>query len=526
MRDPDRFLTQLWAMERALVASGLEPMPDWWRREVTRFYQSGKRRWVIRKGRRVFASTCVAPRLAVAEMLFGEHRHIPGSPPLIYAFLSVQRGEATERITGITAVLSALSVPHRVVGSTVAIEGQPALFKVVTASFKASVGGTCAFAWCDEVRRWNDPDSSKNPAEHVIGSLAPMLATLDDAKLLLVSSPWSTKDFHAKCFDDGDQANQMVSFGETWTINPSFSEEKTHAEEPNLRAWTREYAAIPVDGVEEDWFGMAVDLAFADDPEVEALRTQPGGMLGASYLRNGMKPVFTIDPAFAKHYFGYAVTTSEPAANDNSRRLTLVHDSGAWEPKGEPREALEMLRDRVLIPHMQLAGCANDTMIVHTDQAGFYPLREVARQVGITLIEVPWTGGDGESSKRTRYRNTRAAMLGNEVRILSHRTSEKRRARLKGQFRSVSGVVAPGGTERIVLIEDDKVGHCDELSAIVHGVSICLERPPTAARAVTVVRKEDNPAAWRAEAVRKVEEKRRQEWKQSPHAVMRRAMGR
>ena len=67
-RDAAAFLRKLWALEEALAGVNFPPMPPWWRDTLQRFYLSGKRRLVVRKGRRVFASTCIAPRLAVAEM--------------------------------------------------------------------------------------------------------------------------------------------------------------------------------------------------------------------------------------------------------------------------------------------------------------------------------------------------------------------------------------------------------------------------------------------------------------------------
>ncbi len=504
VRNPDRFLSQLWAMERALVAAGLEPMPDWWRREIGRFYRSGKRRWVIRKGRRVFASTCVAPRLAVAEMLFGEHPHVPGSPPLVYAFLSVRNKESGARIPGIAAILEALEVPHAVAGQTIRVADQPAVFEVITASFRSSVGGTVAFAWCDEVSRWNDDKTSKNPAEQVITSLAPALATLPDARMFLVSSPLTTADFHAKAFDMGETDQQCVSFGTTWDINPTLTEAATRAAEPNERAWLREYAAVPVDGVEQDWFGLAVDMALQGEER-----------LG---VRNGMRPIFAIDPAFGHDYFGWAVITTEPSPDPTKNRLTWVQDSGSYPPNGNPREVLEKFRDLVVKPYMLMAGRQDETPYVQTDQAEFYSLRDIARSVGLTLIHVPWTGGSGEGSKLTRFRAVRTAMLAGEIRI-------QERQQLIRQFRSVAGMLMPSGNERIEYARTGD-GHCDELSAVVLGLSVALERPTDGALPVTVVRKEDNPTAWRAEAVRKVEEKRRQEWKRSPHAVLRRAMGR
>lgn len=529
MRNQARFLAKLWAQEEELVAAGLEPIPEWWRREITRFYLSGKRRWVVRKGRRVFASTCVAPRLAVAEMLWGEHPHIAGSPPLIYAFLSVRVKEASARVPQVAGILNILHVKHETAGTTIRIVGKPAVFEVITASFRSTVGGTVAFAWNDEVASWNDGDTSRNPAEQVVGTLAPAQATLPNAWMALVSSPLTSKDYHARCFDEGETEHQCVSFGTTWEITKGsvreLTEEMTRALEPNAREWTRAYAAQPVDGVEEDWFGGAVDLAFREDDRLFELRAKDDeARPGSSLLRYGMAPIFTIDPAFAKHYFGWAVTTCEPA-NDNGRRLTLVHDSGAWTPDGEPVRSLERLRDNVLIPYQTLAGLSGKPMYVHTDQAEFYSLRALAKTLGITLLLVPWTGGSGETSKLTRYRNVRTAMLGDEVRILSHSTHPQKRKKLIGQFRSVSGVTTPSGNERIILVEDEKAGHCDELSAVVQGISLALESVPRAAKPLVHPVQADDPRKLREDAIRKVNERRAREMKRSPGAVFRKAMG-
>jgi hypothetical protein len=245
-RDPERFLARLWAMEDRLVAAGLPPQPAWWRSTNDRFERHGKRRRTIRKGRRVYASTCVAPRLGVAEMLFGEHLHTPGTPPLVYAFLSVKREEAANRLRGVKAILDILGEAYAERGETIELKNRPARFAVMTASFKLSVGETVAWAWCDEVSRWNDEGA--NPAEEVIGALAPALATLPNASLWLVSSPLGEGDYHARQFELGETPAQSVAFGATWEINTTLTEEETRALEPDPDTWSREYAAIPSQG--------------------------------------------------------------------------------------------------------------------------------------------------------------------------------------------------------------------------------------------------------------------------------------
>jgi len=149
-RDPAVFLRRLWALEDALALGGFPAMPAWWRSTLERFYLSGKRRLVVRKGRRVFASTCIAPRLAVAEMLWGGHPHLHGTPPLVFAFLSVRRDEAAKRLRGVKAILDALGEKYAERGETVELVDRPAIFAVVTANNRANVGDTVAFAWLDE----------------------------------------------------------------------------------------------------------------------------------------------------------------------------------------------------------------------------------------------------------------------------------------------------------------------------------------------------------------------------------------
>jgi hypothetical protein len=115
----------------------------------------------------------------------------------------------------------------------------------LTANFRLSVGDTIAFAWCDELSRWRDDDAGANPAEQVVGSLKPALATLPNAKLFLVSSPLGVDDYHAKQFDRGDTADQCVAFGTTWDINPTLTEAECRLLEPDEKLFAREYAAQP-----------------------------------------------------------------------------------------------------------------------------------------------------------------------------------------------------------------------------------------------------------------------------------------
>ena len=499
VRDTELFLARLWAMEDELVRSGLEPMPEWWRHKVAQFYRTGKRRWVVRKGRRVFASTCVAPRLAVAEALFGEHRHIPGSPPLEYAFVSVKKPEALKRLDGIRAVLQRLGVAHSERGETITLREYPATFIVMAASFRTAVGGTCPFAWLDEVSRWNDDKSGKNPAEEVVASLAPALATLPTAKMFLVSSPLTDEDFHAKQYDLGDTPAQHRSFGETWVINPTMTEEMTHAEEPDPRIWAREYAAIPSPVITLNWFGIALDASLA-----RGYSTEP--------ILDWVKYTVAIDPAFTKDKFGWAVGSSR--AIPGQKRVTRVHETGAWPVQGrKPSEMVELLRSEVCKRYH----VGDETSRVLTDQHEGSSFSELAGQSSVRL-EVIKTSGAGDNAVITNYRAVRVAMLEGNLLLPDDQSLHK-------EMRRVSGKFLPSGNEAIILPRSSDAGHLDRVSALVLLCAQLLKRTPQEEQ-VHPLFAPDEGAKLRAERIKEVEKRQKQQWDRDPRVVMRAAMGR
>jgi len=514
-RDPSRFLAHLWALEDALVQAGLEPMPEWWRRSISNFYRSGRRRFVVRKGRRVFASTCVAPRLAVAEMLWGEHHHTPGSPPLEYVFLSTKRDEAANRLLGVKAILEIVGVPHNPVGQTIELKNRPAIFKVVTVRHNTAVGGTVAFAWLDEVARWNDNKTGKNPADLVVSTFAPALSTLPDAKMFLISSPFSVNDFHARQFERGDTADQYTAFGNTWTINPTLTEEQTHELEPDEEAWLREYAAVPSATVQDNWFGDAIERAIFDGPMLP--------------IPQGVRPIIALDPAFdpkTADLFGWAVVTSEPGqlVGERANRITMVRACGGWEPfehdpAADPSDPLQgpvyrmMRRVREELCDRFIAG-VDDRKRAYSDQFEGYSLTEIAALAGINLDVQPWTGGMGEGSKLAKFKDVRTGMYNGTFRI-------PRDESLLSDFRSVKGILTAAGVERIEMPRTER-GHCDILSAAVLGGAVCMARTPTPADDLTPRAEQQ---LWREAEVKKIIEKRKKE-RQSPMAqreMMRRA---
>lgn len=451
-RDSTRFLTRLRRLDAALVESGMPAIhPRWWQ-TIETFERSGRRRAVVRKGRRVGASTIVAPRLAVGEMLFGGHVHTPGTPPLVFAFLSVRRGEAAKRLHGVRAILDALGEPYHPVDGGIALANHPAVFQVVTANYRTNVGDTVAFAWLDEVARWIDTDSSTNPAKEVVASLAPALATLPDARMWLVSSPLGQIDFHARSFED--ERNFRDQFA-TWMATPLLTESDCRAMEPDPVTFDREYAAIPSEDITEQWFGDAVDIA------VDRGRSGPGR------IRYDVHHEIGIDQAFQHDRFGYAVVSSTVGPWDallkerTQPRLTTVHETGAWKPDRSPREMARRLLREVCRKY--------ETDRAVADQYSGLAFQELARDVGLKIEIIPWTAG-GDQSKLERFKSVRLAMYEGTFRIPDDPS-------LIAELKSVRGTILPSGGERIEVPRTSS-GHGDRVSALVLAGSVALSKPP------------------------------------------------
>lgn len=512
MRDPELFLARLWQLDQELVRVGWPETSPWWRAQIERFFRSGRRRWVLRVGRRGGKSSTLC-RVAVAWALFGEWDVPPGDTAVI-PFVSIDRSEAGGRLRTILEILEVLGVHGSERGETITIKAgrRPLMFRVATCSVSGTVGFTSVAVFADEMARWESRETSANPAKEVMGSLRPTMATQPCGFEACSSSPWGEDDYHHELFDAGESEHQCVAHAATWEANPTISEEETHKLEPDQKTHSREYAAIPSQGVVNNWFGLAVDVALS-------LGGVPSG------VRSGMKPLFAIDPAWVKDYFGWATSSSEPAdAAGLSAGLTKevwLQTSGAYKPEPgkplDPEETLTTFRDEVVVPTMALAGRSDETPVVHTDQAEFYSLRAIARRLGMRLELIAWTGGVGENSKLTRHRAVRTGMRAREVRIPDKPT-------LVRQFRAVSGILLPSGNERIVYGNVD--GHSDELSASIMALSVALEAVPTAATVQVGPIRDDVGARLREERVREVAARQKQQWDRDPRHAMRQAMRR
>lgn len=273
------------ANERVLVAKGWPPISDWWLEHITHLYESKRRRLIVRVGRRGGKSTTMC-RVAVAEVMYGDHVIPPGDRGVV-AFVSTKLDEAKGRLGTIKELLEALGVPYREGSSEVSVSvmGRERVFRCYAANYRTAVGMTCIGIVADEVARWRDDKSGANPAREVIASMRPAMSTMPHAKIFLISSPLSTRDYHYEEFEGGTNEHTLCIQAPTWVANPTLTEEWTKQEEPDEGTWRREYAAIPMPGGERFFFDeRAIGTSVTD----VLYEPQPGDELvaGADFAFN------------------------------------------------------------------------------------------------------------------------------------------------------------------------------------------------------------------------------------------------
>jgi len=508
--DVELFLRRYEAMDRALAAIPQTPpwprTSPWWMGQIRKFFRAlarGKvRRWVDRVGRRGGKSSTLC-RIAVCFALWGPWSVPPGDTGVV-SFVSVDKKEANARLVTIKALLDALGQSYEARTDEIEVPDRRLVFRVVTCSIRGTVGFTSVAIFADEMSRWEVKETAANPAREVMGTLRPTLATMPFGFEVCSSSPRTDDDYHAELFNGGDGEFQIVSQAPTWEANPTLSEDRTHGLEPDYRTWEREYKAIPSTAAQENWFGEALERSIMDAPHARI---------------PGIDYVISIDPAFDKDRFGWAVTASITVGVDVETtrpiRSTVLFEAGDWVVDRSPSEMALKLRTEVVERYQP------GHNVVYTDQHEGHSFKELAAQAGLTLLVVPWTGGSGESSKLTRFRRVRMAMFEGQYRVPP---DEK----LLKQFRSVRGVLTP--TSERIEIKRTKEGHGDAVTAAILGGSIALSRSPNA---VDGPGPKPGTREWhiqkrreeRQKEIDRINRRNAQEWDQNPRRVMRRALG-
>lgn len=394
----ERIFLHYLSQDAKLIAAGFPPTSEWWKGTVRRFYSSGKRTAVLRVGRRGGKSSTLA-RVAVNELLNGEHKIPPGDTG--YAvFISVSRDEAAQRIRTVKAILDALKVRYTAKGDVVQLEGRPLAFKVFTATIAGVSGPTAVFVAGDELAKWKDKDSGANPAREVVASVKPTVATQPNARVFLSSSAFSQLDYHYELFERGDTDDQFTAEAPTWEANPTITEAETRKLEPDERVWLREFAGQP----------QAAELAVFAPADIDrCFRIRTDTLLEAPKIlaidaSSGKRDVW----AWAIIGWKFWDDSERWSRNDRGEvRFTPWGDPIQrldWKPPPETRGYLKIyevggVRDafkrnipqETIIRDLSVVAARHQIRNVYGDQFGAYGLQSLFSAHGLTFTEQTWS---------------------------------------------------------------------------------------------------------------------------------------
>jgi hypothetical protein len=386
------FLTQYDALDAALVKAGFPATSPWWRNEIERFATSDRRRWVIRAGRRAGKSSTLC-RIAVCQALFGSWSVPPGDIGVL-VFVSTERSEAQARLRTIGAILRAIGVGFDERSEEIELHDRPLVFRVHSATLRGVVGFTSVGIFGDEVAKWENRDTTANPAKEVFASLRPTMASQPQAFEVLSSSPFGTDDYHHELYEEGDTEHQLTSFGATWECNPTISEATTHGYEPDARVWSREYAAQP---------GVTLSSALDPDDLKDAFARVPVGQPLRSFVAIDASSLR--EDAFA-WIAGYESTARE----------IVIKECGSW--NSTDLKGLSMTD----IVNALTARCLRwNTYTIFGDQREDASLKAMFAAKSIRFISYDWTA----ESKENAFQLLRRLLRERKVCIMTDHPSLK-----------------------------------------------------------------------------------------------------
>lgn len=182
----------------------------------------------------------------VCNVVGGEH-NVPRGDLGVHAIISVERKDAVERIRTCCSLLTGLGFTEtRATGGVVKKRGEftaslaagrTEIFvmteyglrcvRVYTASVTAVIGGTCIGILADELAYWQNKDAelmNVKQASEVLSALKPSMATQRNARMAMISSPFSTLDAHYEEFEKGTTDYQLTAEAPTWIANPTLAD--------------------------------------------------------------------------------------------------------------------------------------------------------------------------------------------------------------------------------------------------------------------------------------------------------------
>jgi hypothetical protein len=256
---------QFIAMDDALAAKAVPPLPAWWRagkREfLTRYERDGVCELHSNVGRGGIKSVSLY-KSATFFSVFGDFQ-IPPDERHYAIILSATKNEAEKGISIIAGYLTKLGVKFSRVGDVIELKDSPRGIRVVSASVTAASGWRCFYVGMDERAKWQAGGSDDFDAEEVATSAEAMTVTHAKAVRESVYSAWGTSGAcYAAISEGSNEHRHVLGPCPTWIANPNVTEEQTHKLCHNLKRWRREYACEWQSGVSAAFDSDDVNAAF------------------------------------------------------------------------------------------------------------------------------------------------------------------------------------------------------------------------------------------------------------------------
>lgn len=391
--------------------------------------------WVV-AGRRAGKSRIAALVALHQAIAFDAARLAPGELAVV-PLIAADRRQARVTLHYLRAMCELPEIApfvHRVLKDGVELRTGVNV-EIQTASYRTIRGYTVVSAVLDEVSFWRDETTSTNPDSEILDALRPGMATVPDALLFAISSPYARKgsvfEMHDRYFGT-DDPHVIVWNADTRSLNPSVPD---HVIE-------RAYAEDPIAAASE--YGRDGHVEFRRD--VEAFLA-PEAIHAVTMLdRRELPPVTGTQ---------YVAFVDPSGGSQDSMTVAIAHR------EGDDRAVLDAVRERkppfspdaVVDEFADLLSAYGVAEVVGDRYGGEWP-RERFVVHGITYRP-------SEKPKSDLYREVLPAVNANRVELLDVPT-------LRAQFNGLERRTARGGKDSI----DHGPGAHDDLCNAVAGALV------------------------------------------------------
>lgn len=365
-------------LDERRARGGRHPSTPFWIEQAGRIYSHPTANMFVAEVGRGGIKSGFGTAVAENEVLFGDFDVPPGEVHY-WVDISENKREAKQRLRQYEHDLQAFGIPFERRDDEIILPELRRGFLVRAADTGRVAGFRAIGGRVDECAKLRNKDGSRLEVGEVVTSLMAMMVThvRHRPKCLLLSAPMGIDGYHAERVQAGNTEDQIVINAPTWVANPSISETDTHRLEPDVRKWSREYAAIPQAGAMAAFDSDAVFKAFRN---VEPFVKQSPHVIVLD-PSSGRKDTWS----WARAWWEYPpirVGESQPSGKSRLRFADVNGVAGAFFSNVSADEIVDRVAALARI---------NNVVSVHADQREEFALASAFQRRGLTYCVHPWT---------------------------------------------------------------------------------------------------------------------------------------